>query len=614
MSDNRHSRRFFLKSAGLTALATTCSSNLASVLAAGQEEATLTRDLSVEVITNQVGYLPNSAKYCVVSGKPGEEFEVVDATTGDTVTRGPMEAARRDFGSFAVGDFSEVRQPGYYCVRVGPKRSYPVRVGEDAYDGVLHKILHYFSRQRCGPSDTGYMSPCHMDDGIRKDNAEHQDVTGGWHDASDVRKWVSATIYGVICLSRVAQLAKSGRERQRVLEEVRWGNQYFLKMQEPEGYVMSHVGGDVLDHGDSNRWTNNIIEEAGEELVTIKPDEGRSTDPMTVFKPADDRVIQTDPLNTVGQYNFVRAEALAAGVFAESDAGYSRRCQKAAEKCWTWCMAERPPKTAGEYGVAIVSAVELHRLTGGESYRKRAIAFADKLLDLQATGKVGKAPAISGFFRRRSGSDTPHRNVWHGRLPFLGLCRLVRSLPDHSEAPKWRRGVERYAKGYLLPIAARNSFGMVPLGLYGGQDAGGRKVGPFCYRYFMRPNGWWVGVNSHTASAGVGLIEAARILDDSNLRAFAQRQLDWIVGANPLHSSTVVGVGYNHPEEFVNSIEFSPPTPELPGAVMNGLGGTEEDQPALYDGEYHTAEYWTPMVAHTAWLIAALRAGRSFKV
>ncbi len=55
-------------------------------------------------------------------------------------------------------------------------------------------IVKYFSLQRCGSSTTGYLSPCHLDDGIRMDNGRRQDVTGGWHDASDLRKWVGATI------------------------------------------------------------------------------------------------------------------------------------------------------------------------------------------------------------------------------------------------------------------------------------------------------------------------------------------------------------------------------------------------------------------------------------
>ena len=68
-------------------------------------------------------------------------------------------------------------------------------------------IVGYFARQRCGASATGYLSPCHTDDGIRFDNGKHHDVSGGWHDASDLRKWVSATIYGMMGLAKAFELA-----------------------------------------------------------------------------------------------------------------------------------------------------------------------------------------------------------------------------------------------------------------------------------------------------------------------------------------------------------------------------------------------------------------------
>mgnify|MGYP001813529844 FL=1 len=124
----------------------------------------------------------------------------------------------------------------------------------------------------------------------------------------------------------------------------------------------------------------------------------------------------------------------------------------------------------------------------------------------------------------------------------------------------------------------------------------------------MKPgDGWWVGVNSNIASAGIGLARAAKTLEEPDLRFTAQRQLDWILGSNPFGASTVEGIGHNHPPQFVNTVEFFPPTPRLPGAVMNGLGGTIDDQPFMGDGIYHVSEYWTPMVAYTVWLMAELQ-------
>jgi hypothetical protein len=157
----------------------------------------------------------------------------------------------------------------------------------------------------------------------------------------------------------------------------------------------------------------------------------------------------------------------------------------------------------------------------------------------------------------------------------------------------------------------KNNFGIVPFGLYTDKDPGGnRKVGDFWYRYFMQPElSWWVGVNSNLAASGIGLLKAAEVLNDPELKAYAQKQLDWIIGVNPFNSSTLIGTGYNHPEHFPGST-FYPRTPVINGAVMNGLGGDHDDQPAIGTGNWQISEYWTPMVAHTLWLMAELSSSK----
>jgi hypothetical protein len=141
------------------------------------------------------------------------------------------------------------------------------------------------------------------------------------------------------------------------------------------------------------------------------------------------------------------------------------------------------------------------------------------------------------------------------------------------------------------------------------KDPGGnRKAGEYWYRYFMEPElEWWVGINSNVASAGIGLLKAAAVLKDSHMKAVAQKQLDWILGSNPLNSSTMEGVGYNNPIHFAGS-SFIPNVPVLPGAVLNGLGGDHEDMPSKGSGSWQISEYWTPMVAYTLWLMAEISA------
>ena len=184
-------------------------------------------------------------------------------------------------------------------------------------------------------------------------------------------------------------------------------------------------------------------------------------------------------------------------------------------------------------------------------------------------------------------------------------------FPDHRDVDSWKELVSAYARNYYVYMLRKNSFAIVPFGLYAGDDpGGGRKVGNYWYRYFMQPElDWWVGINSNLASAGIGLMKASQALNDPELKSFAQRQLDWIIGANPLNSSTLIGTGYNHPEHFPGST-FYPRTPVIPGAVMNGLGGDHEDQPVIGGGWWQISEYWTPMVAHTLWLMAELSAAQ----
>ena len=103
---------------------------------------------------------------------------------------------------------------------------------------------------------------CHLDDARRR-NGLHVDTTGGWHDAGDLRKWMSATMmnaFGLLAFgppsrSRLGWLAPGSR----LEEELRWGNRYFLKMQNPDGLVWADVAGGVNGDNSDNHWTDNAI-------------------------------------------------------------------------------------------------------------------------------------------------------------------------------------------------------------------------------------------------------------------------------------------------------------------------------------------------------------------
>jgi len=565
----------------------------------------ISRDLNMDLLINHVGYVPSAGKNLVAQGKINGKFEIVDLETSMVVFTGFLHPEHGDFGDFSVGDFSELKRTGHYYIKYDTLRSWPFAISTSIYKPAMDLIAGYFSKQRCGSSSTGYLSPCHLDDGVRMDNGKHQDVTGGWHDASDVRKWVDATIYGMVGLSKTYELQdQPDNNREKILEELMWGNQYFLKMQEPQGYVMNYVGGDVQKHSDSNRWTNNVIEKEGGELRLVKPTAGTSTSDMLIFGTQDDRVIRTDAVSMTGQYNFITSEAIMARITKTGNPDYSQKCLLAAKRCFDWCAGNSKDENTGIIGASIQAALEMYKTTKQDIYRNFATDQAAKLKKLQINTRDGD---MSGFFQTSASDTGPYKNIWQGCLEFISLCDLAEAFPQHKDFSAWREMIASYANNYLSFFSQRNSFGIVPFGLYSGKDPGGnRKAGNYWYRYFMQPDPeWWVGINSNLASAGVGLVKASDILKDKKLKAIAQRQLDWIIGVNPFNSSTIEMVGHNQPKHFPGST-FLPDVPVLPGAVLNGLGGDISDKPQTGDGDWQISEYWTPMVAYTLWLMAEI--------
>ncbi len=561
------------------------------------------RDLNINIFVNQIGYTNHSVKKCVAAVDKETRFYVVSAKRNQIVFTGTLLPQKKDFGTFAMGDFSGVTGDGVYFVRTNTGRSWPFRIGADVYRPLLTSILGYFAKQRCGPSSTGYMTPCHLDDGIRLDNGRRVDVTGGWHDASDLRKWVGATIYGMIGLVQLYDLAPRGVDRKAVVEELLWGNRYFINMQDSAGFVMSHVGGDVLEHGDSNRWTDNIPGTGGE-VRTLDAQNGGASGSVTISGDNDDRVIQTRPLDRIGQNNFIAAQAHMARIMRGIDADYADRCIEAAERCFDWCQTAGKDETAGELGAAVAAVVALYRATENEFYKAFAVTKTKRLYRMQEKSEHQKA--VQGFFHTSLSDTEPHRDIKNGPRHIIAMCDLLELFPKDDYTPMWQEMVSLYTREYLNRMADQNTFGIVPFGLFSRDPGGHRQLDIWWYRYFMLPQDWWVGINANLASAGVALARAARVLDDPALLGPAQRQLDWILGVNPFNASTVEGFGHNHPQRFVNATEFRPATPQITGAVMNGLGGSMDDTPARYDGSYHTAEYWTPMVAYTLWLAGEL--------
>ena len=396
-------------------------------------------DGTPRLLVNHLGFLPNAGKYLVVAKPPATEFTVQRITNSwedgaTTVHQAPLKQTGGDLGSAWVGNFSAVREEGIYRLVCGDLESRHVIVYRDIYRYPLHVLYNYFPTQRCGESLTGYNAPCHLRDARRVDNHGILDVTGGWHHPCDLRKWMLGTPFGLLGLAQLGSRSPRWDEGQ-IDKELRWGNQYFLKMMRPDGGLMDHVVLPLGWNGERDLYPNDA--------------------PLPVF------------------YLTIVGEAMAAAYYRERDSRYYRTCVDAATKLWKYVNGPNGPKSyappvippchgflknwfAQYYpgasltvGDSLFAAVWLHKATGERKSLEAACRDATVLVDLQIGGDVAKDP-LAACFRESPSKQALALSTYYGFFGPLGLCELIELEPRHPDRGRWLEALQRVADQYYL--------------------------------------------------------------------------------------------------------------------------------------------------------------------
>jgi hypothetical protein len=417
---------------------------------------------------------------------------------------------------------------------------------------------------------------CHLDDARRRDNGQHVDVTGGWHDAGDLRKWMDATMMNALGLLHLARNLgekwdPAGTGLKPVLEEIRWGNRYFLKMQDSDGLVWADTAGGLNGDNSDNHWTDNRV----------------GTD--------DDRYINPSK-NGMVQAMFVALQAMASQVFRTVDAAYAKTCMAAATRCWN--ASKRETTGTRELAWWTVAAVEMGRAGSEKEYG--AAELATRLAGLQSTEFTASQNKVRGYWRIRGNSQEPYCDAVYSAIPGIALLEAAAALPKHPDSARWRDAVRLHLDEYALPMAAHSAYETVPFGVFLGsptQEHYRPLAGELTYRYFMpvRKQSWWLGMTSHLECYALLLAMAARAFSKPEYRNLAYRQLEWVMGANPFGACLMTGEGMRNPYPHSRYVGL------IPGGIMNGIAGNANDEPVLdteYGFDWRTTEYWSP---HNAW-------------
>jgi len=218
---------------------------------------------------NQLGYLPNSIKVAVLVSKSDiavSEFEIVDAISNVVKIVLKKVEAKNAYGPFTSTfrlDFSELKKPGKYYIKVGLIKSPNFEINSNVYDGTADFLLKYMRQQRCG-FNSFLKDSCHTHDGFTiygpMPDGTHLDVTGGWHDASDYLQYsatsANATINMLLAYrdfpdsftdNHQANGLKGKNDIPDILDEANWGLEWLLKMHPQKDWLFNQIADD-RDH------------------------------------------------------------------------------------------------------------------------------------------------------------------------------------------------------------------------------------------------------------------------------------------------------------------------------------------------------------------------------
>ncbi|HEX6706203.1 MAG TPA: glycoside hydrolase family 9 protein [Albitalea sp.] len=239
-------------------------------------------------MVDQFGYLTSQQKVAVLRDPvdgydggdaytPGATLQVVDtasSTVAFTGTAAAWSAGATDASSGDRAwsfDFSAVTTPGTYeIVDVDRNvRSARFTIGANVYRPVLVQAVRTFFYQRAGHAKAAqfagagwadaasHLGPL-QDANARRYNAPgdastERDLHGGWYDAGDYNKYTSwAASYVVDLLHAYSEnkaiwsddfnIPESGNGVPDVLDEVKWGLDWLVRMQNSDGSALSIVG------------------------------------------------------------------------------------------------------------------------------------------------------------------------------------------------------------------------------------------------------------------------------------------------------------------------------------------------------------------------------------
>ena len=508
-------------------------------------------DTDGKIIISHSGYTPEQSKIACISASDVDEFSVINADTEKEVLVGKAEKVVLDIGEFYQLDFSELHREGKYYLTCGNVKSHVFAIDKDVWLPAAEKIRKFFYTERCGVEVEGVHSACHTDCYMEHPDGRTLPAYGGWHDAGDMSQFLCNTAEGVQTFLDTAKAVKEKYPNlyDTCIEEAKQGLGWLLSTQFEDGYRMLRIFIRVMTDGEKDSCSG---------LCGNKPTE--SFESLCAAS----------------------AEATAYETYKDIDEGFAKQCLKAAKLDFAYAMKHMDEEPDADYycapvqlaGEVVFAAVHLYDATGECAYLETAVKYAEKICRCQQTVPTDwDIPFVGFFYEDEEHSNTlTYNHQAHEQIVIQAFAELLKRLPNHEEAVKWKQALELY-RAYILKLNEFSApYGLLPSAIYfkskvakaknnssnqeflkeeyEKQVENGIKLNKDVYlrripvmTLFRGGFGVWL-----TKAKAVSVL--ARALKDEQLLDIAHRQLQWVVGNNPFNKSYMYGEGYDYPNMF----------------------------------------------------------------
>lgn len=475
----------------------------------------------MSIYVNEVGYFVKKKKYAnVVNANAVTLYKDNKEIKNYTISNYQFDKLAGE--DTAIVDFSDINDEGsYYFVDDKGNKSCSFIISENPYNELETATLKMFYFQRCGCAlEEKYAGkythkPCHIKPVKYIYGDSEFDCSGGWHDAGDFGRYVTAGAVAVAHLlyaflinenafTKEINIPESGNGIPDVLNEARYELEWMLKMQTEDGGVYHKCTS--MKHADF-----------------LMPEK-------------DQLPFITTPVSSLATADFAAVAALASRVYKKYDSAFATKLERAAMKASIWLeinkglsFEEAKGCTTGGYGdmcdvdERLWAATELYRIDKGNKFISQINAILDMNINTTSMGwmDVGGLAAMCVL----TGDNVfPEAIYDHFKTDIL------------DEADR------------LVNTSKKNT-----------------------YKVAMHPYNFKWGSNMVLLNGAMVLCLADRLANEEAYKDSILYQLDYLLGRNALNISYVTGFGDNSFKNPHNRPTASDGIAEpIPGYVSGG--------------------------------------------